>query len=599
MSKHTFTSDNHESHQRIISPERFGACCSQVKKSSTNRSRRQNKTRTLGTQPIIVSEAWSVPQSLASVNALAFKIQLYYLHVLANMSEIAVLRTPSPKGRSRSDSIVPVDASFHNVVDKALEDHYRSPPLNAAGSLTPPPSSQPAKPMIKPGRGLTSKRKHSLTSPPDTLKPGPLILPGGLFGEIPTLDSIKHLDEGELRNLLGDLLPALGEARMSAAHSKLQHSLLSIENTEAAQRAEVEHELTKREVQVLQAGSDTRQGKSGQKERLARPSRSSMQRHLDLALKQCRILQDENAVQERRLRQAKKLILQLDDKTSMLTEENGLLRQRIKQNRDHLNSMRSSGAISINGTPFTEFGTPPQKHLPRTPRTARSDHLVNTHVSSQNPLDALVFAGQVLNGETASVSVPATPTRSRPSKVHTNHIRGAHSLSSLPTTPVRSRPITADHTLRTPVNQIAAESHISFSAPNTTFAYDEGEDRRLDDRDSTISASENEEEAIIDYNVPASQASQRATNILRRSSGSRREDTLVLDQPRGPKAYTQGKIYGLVKKPGEIKPESQIKRAGDIDNYDELARGSKRARMGDLARDRVGLGIASVPSPGH
>ncbi len=528
---------------------------------------------------------------------MAFKIQLYHLHLLANMSDVAVLRTPSPKGRSRSDSIVPVDASFHNAVDKTLEDHYRSPPLNAAGSLTPPPSSQPAKPMTKSGRGLTSKREHSLTSPPATLKPGPLILPGGLFGEIPTLDSIKHLDEGELRNLLGDLLPALGEARMSAAHSKLQHSLLSIENTEAAQRAEVEHELTRREVQVLQAGSDTRQGKSGQKERLARPSRSSMQRHLDLALKQCRILQDENAVQERRLRQAKKLILQLDDKTSMLTEENGLLRLRIKQNRDHLNSMRSSGAISINGTPFTEFGTPLQKHPPRTPRTARSDHLVNTHVSSQDPFDALLFAGQVLNGETTSV--PATPTRSRPSKLHTSHIRGAHSLSSLPTTPVRSRPVTADHTLRTPVNQIAAEPHASFSAPNTTFAYNEGEDRRLDDRDTTISASENEEEAIVDYNVPASQASQRATNMLRRSSGSRREDTLVLDQLPGPKAYTQGKIYGLVKKPREIKPESQIKRAGDFDSYDEMARGSKRARIGDLARGRVGLGIASVPSPGH
>lgn len=411
------------------------------------------------------------------------------------------------------------------------------------------------------------------------------------------MDSVKHLDEGELRNLLGDLLPALGEARMSAAHSKLQHSLLSIENTEAAQRAEVEHELTRREVQVLQAGSDTRQGKSGQKERSARPSRSSMQRHLDLALKQCRLLQDENAIQERRLRQAKKLILQLDDKTTMLTDENSLLRQRIKQNRDHLNSMRSSGAISINGTPLTEFGTPLQKHTPRTPRTARSDHLVNTHVSSQDPFDALLFAGQVLNGETTSV--PATPTRSRPSKLHTSHIRGAHSLSSLPTTPVRSRPVTADNTVRTPVNQIAAEPQVSFSAPNTTFAYDEGEDRRLDDRDSTISASENEEEAIADYDVPASQASQRATNMLRRSSGSRRGDTLILDQVPGAKAYTQGKIYGLVKKSREIKPESQTKRAGDFDNYDEMARGSKRARIGDLATGRVGLGIASVPSPGH
>ncbi len=511
------------------------------------------------------------------------------------MSDIAIPRTPSPKDRSRSDSIIPMDASFHDEVNKTLGNRYRSPLLNSAGSLTPPPSSQPPKLMTRSGRGFTGKREHSLASPPATLKPNPSVLSGGLFGEIPTVDSIKPLNEEEMRSLLGELLPALGEARMSAAHSKLQHSLLSIENSEAAKRAEVEHELTRREVQVLQAGNDTRQGKPGQKERSTRPSRSSMQRHLDLALKQCRILQDENAVQERRLRQAKKFILQLDDKNATLTDENDLLRLRIKQNRDHLNSMRSSGAMSINGTPLIEFGTPLQKQTPRTPRTVRSDHVMNSHVSSQDPFDALLFAGQVLNGETNSV--PTTPTRPRPRKLHTSHIRGAHSLSSLPTTPVRSRPVTADHTIRTPANQIATETHTSFSAPNTTFAYDEGDNRGLDDRDSTISASENEQETITDYNVPASQASQRATSMLRHSSSSRRDDALVLDQVPGPRAYTQGKIYGQVKKIREVKPESPSKRGGDISSCDEMARSGKRARICDLVTDRVGLGIASMPSP--
>lgn len=410
------------------------------------------------------------------------------------------------------------------------------------------------------------------------------------------MDSVMHLNEEELRNLLGDLLPALGEARMSAAHSKLQHSLLSIENSEAAQRAEVEHEMTRREVQVLQAGNDTRQEKSGQKECSARPSRSSMQRHLDLALKQCRILQDESAVQERRLRQAKKLILQLDDKNAMLTDENGLLRQRIKQNRDHLNSMRSSGAISVNGTPLVDFGTPLQKTIQRTPRTARSVRVVNSHVSSQDPFDALLFAGQVLSGE--ANSVPATPTRSRPRKLHTSHIRGAHSLSSLPTTPFRSRPVTADHSVRTPVNRIVVEPSASFSAPNTTLAHEDEEDRRFD-RDSTISASENEEEAVTDYDVPASQASQRATSMLRRSSAPRREDATAHNPISSQKEYTQTKIYGQVKKTREIKPESPNKRSGDVNSYDEIARSSKRARMGDLTTNRVGLGITSIPSPRH
>ena len=442
--------------------------------------------------------------------------------------------------------------------------------------------------MSRPGRGFIGKRGYSLASPPATLKPSPSIISGGLFGEIPTVESLKDLNEEELRSLLGDLLPALGEARMSAAHSKLQHSLLSIENSEAAKRAEVEHELTRREVQVLQAGHDLRQGKSGQKER---PSRSSMQRHLDLALKECRILQDENAIQERRLRQAKKLVIQLDDKNSILTDENGLLRQRIKQNRDHLNFMRSSGVLSVNGTPLTDFGTPPQKTIQKTPRTARSEHVVNSHVSSQDPFDALLFAGQVLNGETNSV--PASPARSRPRKLNTNHVRGAHSLSSLPTTPVRSRPVTADHTVRTPVNQMLVQPNVSFSAPNTTISYDEDDDRRRDDRDSTISASENEEEAVTDYDVPASQASQRATDILRRSTGP------TQGQNAGPRSYTQAKIYGRLKKTRENKPKLPHKRASNGYSYDGSIKGSKRARIGDVAMDRVGLGIGPMPSPGN
>ena len=510
------------------------------------------------------------------------------------MSVVAIPRTPSPNGRSLSPSVTPVGVSLHDEVDKSLGNRYRSPPINPTGSLTPPPSSQPLKSTIRPSRGSTTKREYLLASPPAPLKPGPVIS-GGLFGEIPTIDSFKRLSEDELRNLLGEILPALGEARMSAAHSKLQHSLLTIENSEAAKRAEVEHEMTRREVEVLQAGSDNRQGKLGHRERSARPSRSSIQSHLDMALNQCRILQNENIIQERRLRQAKKLIMQLDDKNAMLTDENGLLRQRIKQNRDHLDSMRSSGAISVNGTPLTEFGTPLQRQTPRNPRTARPDLVVNSQVSSQDPFDALLFAGQVLNGETNSV--PVTPTRSRPRKLPISHIRGAHSLSSLPTTPIRSRPITADHTLRTPIAQMVVEPHISFSAPGTILVDDDEEDRRLDDRDGTISASENENDTIADYDIPTSQASQRATSMLRRSSGSRRDNAFVRDHIAGHKTYIQGKLLGQVKKTKSSKADTLTKRVGGKNSYEEM-RSHKRAKTDDSSPYRIGLGIASLSSPG-
>ncbi|KAI4281977.1 MAG: hypothetical protein L6R38_003291 [Xanthoria sp. 2 TBL-2021] len=76
---------------------------------------------------------------------------------------------------------------------------------------------------------------------------------GRPYCEVPTMQAVEKMPEDQVRTLVTELLPALSEARMSAAHSKLQHNLLSIETSEAASKAEVEREMTRREVQVLQA----------------------------------------------------------------------------------------------------------------------------------------------------------------------------------------------------------------------------------------------------------------------------------------------------------------------------------------------------------
>lgn len=513
------------------------------------------------------------------------------------MAEISVPRTPTPKAVSHLASITSPDTIRDRDASNASKASYRSPFFKVAGHLTPPPSSQINKSATRATHTETAKtRERLLASPPATLKTGPSILSSTLFGEIPALDSIVNLTEQELRAFVAELLPALGEARMSAAHSKLQHSLLSIENSEAAKRAEVEHDMTRREVQVLQSGIHNHRGRSGCVSSPACPPRLPAQRHLDIALKQCRILQAENTIQDRRLQQAKKLIMQLDDKNAKLIEDVHLLRQRIKQNRDHLNSMRSSGAISVNGTPLVASDTPLNRTTPRTPGTVRSNHLASNHVESQDPFDALLFAGQVLNGETNSV--PATPCGSRPKKLHANHVRGAHSLSSLPTTPIHSRPITAGPKTHTPVNRILPDPYASISAPRTLLTYDAA-DCQLDDRDSTISASDYEEQAYTDYDVPASQASQRATTLLRRSSGSKADKNRI----PSPKAYKQGKLFGQVKKTGVERFEPVRKRGSDVNSYDEIVRSTKKARMSESTSDGVGLGIASVsgtrlPGPG-
>ena len=503
------------------------------------------------------------------------------------MSEIATPRTPVPESAMRRGDATPQSSPGGSKEANNLPK--LGSPVRATSTMTPPPSTQLPKSATKSAQAkFLNRRELSLASPPATLKTGPPLTSHGLFGEVPTLENVQKMDEAQLRALVSELLPALGEARVTAAHSKLQHSLLSIETEESAKRAEVEHEATRREVQVLQEGSPVHRHSFS-----PRSPQASMQRSLHLALAHCRELQQENSTVGKRLRAAKKMIAQLDGQNTDLNEHIQLLRQRIKDNRDHLNELQSSGAFSIHGTPFTEYSTPLPKGTPRTPATnSRAARDVKQAISSQDPFDALLFAGQVLNGEASSV--PSTPNQPRSRKIHPQHVRGAHSLSSLPTTPNRSRPLTADNILITSTERSGANNRVSFSAPGTQLTYPE-EPRARGDRDSTISASEDEEVEEL----PGSQASQMAANMLRRSLGSQKEMTAAAAQTPDSGKMTQAKLFGQVKKPGAARMESSTKRGNDVNSYDEIVRSSKKSRMADSASDRVGLGINSWPIPGQ
>jgi len=470
------------------------------------------------------------------------------------------------------------------------DDERLSSPVLATSAITPPSSTQLPRPSVKSVQDkFAGSREPSLLSPPATLKTGPPIRGGPLYGELPSLQVAWKMNIDELRGLVTDLLPALGEARVTAAHSKLQHSLLSIETEESAKRAEVEHEATRREVQVLQEGSPVNRHTFS-----PRSPQASMQRNLQLALAHCRDLQQENSVLEKRLRSSKKIITQLDGENADLKEHVQLLRQRIKENRDHLNEMQSSGALSINGTPMTEYGTPLHSHTPRTPantgRQIRDNHAVGT----QDPIDNLLLAGHFLNGEASSV--PTTPNQQRPRKINAQHLRGAHSLSSLQNTPNRSRPATADNAMLTPSDHTMADHRVSFSAPGTQLTYHE-ESRAREERDSTISASDNEDDPYQDEEIPGSQASQLATSMLRRSIGSQKDSNAVTKMTPESSKLMQAKLFGQVKKPGVGGSGHSSKRGASSGAYDESMRSSKKARITEP--ERVGLGIKSWASPGQ
>jgi hypothetical protein len=301
-------------------------------------------------------------------------------------------------------------------------------------------------------------------------------------------------------------------------------------------------------------------------------------------MKRGRQLEGENVHLQRRLKKAKLVIKFAEGKSLQLTEDNELLRLRIKQNREHVDAMRLSGGPQVFHTPRASQNS---SSYPK-----RADLSPETRMESQNPFDALLFAGQVLNGEPASV--PSTPTLRRPMKFNAGHIRGTHSLSSLPTTPDRQRILNADRVAYTPLNQAVATSHASFSAP-TTQMMARSNALQQDDRESTISASD--DEAYTDEDVPASRASQAASSMLRRYAGPNPNLSPTPQQtPRN--KLVQTKIMGKLTKPGLNSRDLQ-ERTESMNEADEDGRRIKRARLDQGPEDRLGLGIAVWPNQGR
>jgi hypothetical protein len=399
-------------------------------------------------------------------------------------------------------------------------------------------------------------------------------------GNLPTVEQTQDFTENQLRDLVVELLPLVGEMRMAAAHAKLQHSLLSIEIAEVAQRAAVEHGMMRRELEVLQRSSPLLLN------RMTSATNTPRQAHAqgvsEATAKHLHDLQNENLLLHRRLKQAKKLLKQIDGRNVGLEEANELLRQRIKQNRDHVDAMRTNGTISLENTPYTAHDTASERLRSLQPSSSR--------VRAQDPFHTLLFAGQVLSGETNSV--PSTPTHPRLMRYPHGHARGTHSLSSLPMTPVRSRPMTADEVFSTPVNRAIPTSHLSFSAPSSRFVDAQDEARRTD-RDSTISASD-QEEAYTDEDIPASQASQVASSMLRQYSGPNSDPAPRETSDKQP-ATVQTKLTGRIVKP-RCKTSDFSRKRGFGNDDAEADHRSKKAKV--LAKaEQMGLGIAVWPSP--
>lgn len=374
------------------------------------------------------------------------------------------------------------------------------------------------------------------------------------------LPSLQHIDQAgtlELRQMAKHLVQDLTDARITVANSRLQHHLLLLEANQAAERAEVERQLSRNQVDMLRVKqSRPRPSVTAPAVPVQPPTQleqinqqfRELERHYAILEELCDKLKTEKELQAERIQS--------------LQEHNSLLVTRIKENRAHFAHFR---------------GTSPMFHSPRqaytTPR--RKVPRYQEETPAHNTFAALIAADQILSQESAA-SVPSTPSKSHAVRFKHGHTRGAHSLSSMPTPQSAQRPSTSDGYLG---------SQLMFSAPGSQFVQESAERESRQDRDSTISISDNDN--TQDRNdVTQSQASSLAADMLRKNPTA--YDAIRQSQ-EAEKSSTllQSKLFGPVKKTGQGNEAAKLKRQYGFS--DAQQKPGKKVRTDE----QVGLGIAT------
>jgi len=394
-------------------------------------------------------------------------------------------------------------------------------------------------------------------------------------------DQIFNATEEELRSMIKETSAAYRESRAAAAHHSLQYNLLSMETSEIMKRMEVELEMTQKEVEVLQAAAQRVTPLLQQRET---PSVSTDELLTSLR-NHSHHLEAENESLRYRLKQAKALIL---ERESTMTEESDRLRERISENRKHINLLRQ-----FNGT---QEGLQPSALS--TPYAGKSKHTPELHPSqipgskarSDEAFAALLLADQVLSQES-----PPTPGR-RPRKNQAERRPASYTMTTIPSTPIQSRSATNSNSIPSQhfyASRSRAKGPVTVLQPPITPSH-----RRRESRDSTISASEDEGDELPKL-PPQNHTADTQRNTRRFHSPSKS----VMRTPQTPKSQQipvpkssgliQTRIYGRITKPSVSRPEEQSKRKfRESDAVAEL-HSSKRGRM----EEGVGLGIDGLSSP--
>ncbi|KAI1750728.1 hypothetical protein F4782DRAFT_508689 [Xylaria castorea] len=329
----------------------------------------------------------------------------------------------------------PVDptASFKTE----LNDDRLSPPRIIRSSLTPPPSSQVAQNNATAGGiplgYVSSQRINSILSPPTTTLPHLNRDRLSVADYVsPAPHQIDNATIDELRSMLQSCLHINAKLKSETAHHNLQYELLSIQAMEDANRANVENEMTRREVEALRSAECARQAR---RELEIRVDPIQAKYH-ELQQAHDALTKEHNELLHR-FRSASRLVQQQAEEINVLNDDREMLLNRIRENRQHFHMLCSPGGVFYGAlTPKTP-STSPQQHRTTPRQTPRS---ANRNARHENETNAAGFAAllQALKQDNSAPTTPTSANRAAPRAPFRQH-RAAHSLSSLPATPQQSR----------------------------------------------------------------------------------------------------------------------------------------------------------------
>lgn len=366
--------------------------------------------------------------------------------------------------------------------------------------------------------------------------------------------------------MVTDLMSELQETKTATAHHKLQYQMLSMESAEAAERMAVEMDMAQRELDVLQTSDHRREE---QQPTPPQPEHDPSVRtvHIDLynaMVQEIRELKSQNTYFDSVNASQKKMLLQQESEIATLNDRVLLMRDRIRESRDHLTRSRRIGGMP-DSTPRTEQSTPFQ-----TPRRERMNVAPNSQ--EQPGFAALLQATDLMSQGRASAT--PTPRQRNPS----GQGKGGRAVPTIPTTPQRVQTKPPHAMYYTPQQQRPQQAQAPNTAPppRKHNMYDPvriAQEDREQESDGTVSATDDSEaETEVpdgEADVGQSHPSQLASELLRSPTAGRGRDG------PGGRSMVQGRIFGHVTKPSGSRSDD--------------TRGVKRART-----NSVGLGIAGV-----